>query len=239
MEIIGYVPKFELMEGIGLKTQHHGVAHDQFIKDYHNEGIKFTNTKDVVNIYLGHDPHLIASSENGVGLNDLSVCDFFVTGHLHNGYKTVLDPISKVKKIITGKGLKSIELDKGLTDQILGLVNRHGEHISWSRRPWLGMINLCRGIVYIDDNSQQKYLQLPDGKFYKNKSDEDNVQIWNPVMEEIARMEILKNNLHFMLISEGISPYFFPLENVATVNVVDIVGKDVKVKKKVDRKKAS
>ena len=227
MEIVGFVPRFELMENAGLKTQIHGIAHDEFIRDYHEQGVKFENRPGTVNVYLGHDPHLIAASENGIGLEDLSVCDYFVTGHLHDGYKALLSPIDKMKRAITGRGLKTLEFDKGLVEQPTGIVDRFGNQIKGTRKP-LGPTNLCRGIVYIDNDAQQKFLQMPDGKFYKNSATKPNVQIWQPVMEEIARQEILDNNLHFMLISEGIAPSFFPKEELATMNVVDISSEDTK-----------
>ncbi len=221
MEIVGYVPRFDLMGNEGLKTQIHGIAHDEFIRDYQDEGVKFENRPGTINVYLGHDPHLIAASENGIGLEDLSVCDFFVTGHLHDGYKALLSPIDKMKRVFTGSGLKSLELDKGFTEQISGVVDKDGNHIKGSLRP-LGPTNLCRGIVYIDDAAQQKFLQMQDGKFYKNAANEPNVQVWQPAIEETARQEILDNNLHFMLISEGIAPSFLPKEKLATINVIDI-----------------
>ena len=232
MEIVGYVPRFDLMEEThGLQTQLHGVAHDEYIRDYHEEGVKFENKLGLVNVCLVHDPHLIAASENGIGLEDLSVCDFFVTGHLHDGYKHLLIPIDKVKKFITNKGLKSLELDKGFTEQMSGHVDRTGKYIKGSKKLWLGSTNLCRGIVYIDDAAQQKYLQMADGNFYKNESESINVQSWQPVLEEMARQEIINNNLHFMLISEGIAPSFFPKEKLATMNVVDIESKLVRTYK--------
>ena len=233
MEIVGFVPRFELMEGPGLKTQVHGLAHDEFIRDYDKYGVKFSRNDGVVNVYLGHDPHLIGASENGIGLGDLSVCDFFVTGHLHDGYKTVVEFLDKKKKALTGSGFKSIDpisslaFDRGWTDQPFSIVDKNGKTIKREKYPlYLGIINLCRGIVYLDNNAQQKFLQLPDGTFYKNASSEDNVQVWEPVLESVARKDILKNKLHFMLISEGITPVFSPKEELATINVVDIKGTD-------------
>ena len=224
MEVIGYVPRLELVELEGEMKQIHGLAHDEFIKDYQEYGIKFENRKDTINVYLGHDPHLIAASENGIGLKDLSVCDFFVTGHLHDGYKFLFMPIDQIKCLITGKGLKALELDNGFTEQDAGLVDKKGNYIMGSKRLRLGPTNLCRGIIYIDNNAQQKYLQLSNGKFYKNASHELNVQIWISTNEALARKEILNNNLHFMLISEGIRPGLFPRERLATMNVIDIKG---------------
>ncbi len=225
MEIVGFVPKFELMTNKRLK---HGVAHDEFIRDYHNEGVKFENKVGVINVYLGHAPHLIAASENGVGLEDFSVCDFFITGHLHDGYKALLIPLEKVKKAFTGKGLKTLEFDKGFVEQLAGILDRFGKQIKGMKKP-LGPTNLCRGIVYIDNDAQQKFLQMSDGKFYKNATTKPNVQIWKPIIEEEARSEILNDNLHFMLISEGVSPSFFPQERFATMNVVDISNEFVKM----------
>ena len=226
MEIIGFVPRFELMELGGLQKQLHGVAHDEFIKDYEETGVKFENRPGYVNVYLGHDPHLIAASENGVGLESLKVVDYFVTGHLHDGYKAFFNQIDKIKNLVTGKGLSILEHDKGLVERPTGLVDKDGNYIKGTKRP-LGSTNLCRGIVYIDNDAQQKIWQSPDGKFYKNATDQPNVQIWQPIMEEMARKEIIANDWHFMLISEGITPTFIPNERAATVNVVDIDGADI------------
>ncbi len=237
MEIVGFVPRFELMEGPGLKTQVHGLAHDEFIRDFNEHGARFSNEPGVLNIYLGHDPHLIAASENGIGLGNLSDCDFFIAGHLHDGYKTVVEYLDRKKKSLTGRGFKSINpeeslsFDRGWTDQPFSIVDKNGKTIKRERYPfYLGQINLCRGIVYINNDAQQKYLQMPDGKFYRNASSKDNVQVWEPVLEDIARKDILESNLHFMIISEGITPVFKPKEELATINVVDITGAKVKTK---------
>lgn len=237
MEVIGFVPPFELMGGRGLQTQIHGIAHDEFISKYDEQGVKFTESDTLVTAYLGHDPHLIAASENGVGLGSFSVCDYFISGHLHDGYKPLLSIIDKVKKKLTGKGLEILEHDKGLVEQPTGVVDKNGVLIKGSQK-LLGPTNLCRGIVYFDDNAQQKIWQSQDGKFFKNASDKDNVQIWQPVMEELARKEIIDNKLHFMLISEGISPSFVPSEKLATINVVDIVSdEEISRKKQIKLKK--
>ncbi len=239
MEIIGFVPPYELMGGPGLKTQVHGRAHDDFIKLYNANGIKFENKPGYVTVNLGHDPHLIAAAENDIGLGDLSVCDFFIAGHLHDGYKVVLEFLERMKKrfSLRGKGFKSLDLenslkyDLGWTDQPGRILDKDGNPIKRGVLPfYFGKINLCRGIVYFDDAAQQKFLQTPDGTFCKNIATEANVQTWEPVLEETARNEILKNNLHFMLISEGIEPAFMAREKNATINVVDIEGKKRKRK---------
>ncbi len=224
MEIIGFVPPLELMYGKGLQTQIHGIAHDQFIELYHKNGVKFSNDPKTIKAFLGHDPHLIASSENGVGLGDLVVCDFTITGHLHGGYKKFFDKLTKMKKFLTGKETYTFDLDKGLTEQPTGIVDKDGNYIKGSRSI-LGPTNLCRGIVYFDDDAQQKILQLPNGNFYRNVASKPNEQNWIIIFEQTARKYIMENNLHFMLISEGINPNFvLKKEKNATYNVVDLVS---------------
>lgn len=219
MEIVGYVPSFELMEGDkleGLSTQIHGIAHDKFIKEYEEHGTKFEHP-ELVTIYLGHDPHLIAASENGIGLGSLSKCDFFITGHLHDGYKPILETI--------GLGsIESLEHDCGWVEQPT-LVDKNGERVKKPIWPiFYGKTNLCRGIVFFDDDAQQKIWVSPDGDYYKNIATEDNEQEWVPIGTIEAKKEIIERELHYMLISEGIAPGFAPSEELATINVVDIKG---------------
>lgn len=223
MEIIGYVPSLELMNNEGLKTQIHGIAHDKFIKEYEKNGIKFENVLNNLNIYLGHVPHLIASSENGIGLGSLKVCDYFITGHLHDGYRTLFKPFNDIKKEIIGEDMEIFKYDRGLVEQPTGLVDKDNKFIKGSNKI-LGNTNLCRGIVYFDDSSHQKIWQSSVGEFYENISEELNKQDWKLISEEVARKEILDNKLHYMLISEGISPLMFPFESLSTINIVDING---------------
>ena len=63
----------------------------------------------------------------------------------------------------------------------------------------MGKTNLCRGIVYIDNDAQQRFLQLPNGMFYQNAAQEPNKQEWRLTTEKIARKGILDNALHFMM----------------------------------------
>ena len=226
MEIIGFVPRYGLMAAEGLKTQHHGVAHDEFINVYEETGVKFENKPGMLNVYLGHDPHLIASAENDIGLGSLSVCDFFIAGHLHDGFRPLFTPVEKIKRAFTGKGLKAFEYDRGYVEHPTGLLDRNGNLIEGSKK-LLGPINLCRGIVYIDNDSQQHFLQLSDGSFYRNISKEINVQEWENVSEITARREILDNNYHFLLTSEGVSPSYFHSEKTATINVVDVIREEL------------
>ena len=219
MEIVGFVPSFELMEGSkleGLPIQIHGIAHDRFIEEYEASGARFTHP-ELIATFLGHDPHLIAASENGIGLESLSQCDFFVTGHLHDGYRPVL-------KAIGLGNLSSFQYDCGWVEQPT-LVDKDGNKISkpfWP--PFYGKTNLCRGIVYFDDDAQQKVWQSPEGNFYVNLAEQPNEQIWVAILEDSARRIINENGLHAMLISEGINPGFFRQESLSTINTIDFQG---------------
>ena len=221
MEIMGFVPEFDIIAG--LQTQLHGIAHDQFMEAYEEKGAKFKSDSKTLKTYLGHNPHLIAASENGIGLESLKVCDFFITGHLHDGYKPVLEFFNKTKNALSGKEIKSLSLDNGWVEQPTGVVDKDGKLIPKSLwPPVMGKTNLCRGIVYIDNDAQQRFLQLPNGMFYQNAAQEPNKQEWRLTTEKIARKGILDNDLHFMIISEGINPGFLPSEKMATINVVNI-----------------
>ena len=214
IEVLGYVPRFDLMEGEGLKKQIHGLAHDEFIADYEKEGTKFTSGKSTLKIYLGHAPHLIASSENGVGLKSL-VADFFVTGHMHNGYKCIFDFFKKSNH-------KSLEFDNGWVEQPTGVLDKDGKLVSL---PFiLGKSNLCRGIVYINNDAQEIVLDLY-GKYYLNKSNELNKQVWEESSQDILLDKINKENLHPMIISEGVTPKFTSVEKLVTINYVEFIKK--------------
>ena len=221
MEVMGFVPTLGILGG--LSNQLHGIAHDKFIDMYEKKGTRFSSDPSRMKTYLGHNPHLIAASENGVGLGSLKVCDFFVTGHLHNGYKLVIEHLRKMFKM-KPKELSSLAFDKGWVEQPI-VVNRKGLPILTSLYPvFMGHTNLCRGIVYIDDDAQQKYLQLPDGNMYKNASSKPNVQVWEPILPDLARKEIMDDDLSCMIISEGINPGFISGEEMATMNTVDFVN---------------
>ena len=195
-EIIGFTPTASLVED--LTIQMHGIAHDKFIKEFGEKSTaKPTSKDDVIIEYAGHNPYLIAVSENGIGLGDLIPVDSFFTGHLHNGYikpeKSNADP----DKYLDGRGWVERPIDK----------DRKGKIIPWSIRPFFGETNLCRGVVYVDDRSQQRILQLRNGHFYRNDNLKDNKQKWVLIDPKEARKIILDNKLHALIISGGLHKY--------------------------------
>ena len=184
--------------------------------EYEKYGTKTEPKPDTFQIFLGHDPHLFATDEKGIGNGSL-VFDFCITWHIHDGYKAIVEPIF---------GSRTLQHDMGWVEQP-HLVDKDGNPAKrTSVIPFYGKTNLCRGIVYFVDPAHHEIWQSPNNEFYKNVSDEVNVQDWQPVEEEEARRLILDKNLRGMLISEGITP-LSPLtmkEKRATINVVDIHG---------------
>ena len=240
IEVIGFVPDNELIEGSilkgfsGMPIQLHGIAHDRYIKSFEEyasqNNLKF-ESPDNINVHLGHDPQLIAVSENGIGLGGLSNCDCFIGAHNHGGYEKILEPINEMVKRKNGFGLKSLMFDLGWT-AMFWEVDKNGKMIWRSLWPpiW-GQANLCRGISYFDDMAQQKIWQSPNNEFYENVAIGLNKQEWSLITKEDAWKRIIQDNLHYMPISEGISPCFdIPSEKTATINVVNLCGTNIQKK---------
>lgn len=193
-EIIGYTPSYHIISGLGI--QKHGFAHDQFINEYDRDGIKPSMETDNIVEFVGHNPHLIAQSENGIGLGSLSSVDTFYTGHLHNGSHRS-STISKNPDRF---------LDNGFVERPF-TQNKDGKVFSFNPLIY-GLTNLCRGVVYIDDRSQQQILQLSNGHFYKNVSKKDNVQKWKRISSNSARIIILSNKFKALIITGGVNKFF-------------------------------
>lgn len=233
IEVLSFSPGNELVEGPiwkgfpGIPIQNHGIAHDRYIASY-DEYARQNNLRfefpELIGVHLGHVPQLIAVSENGVGLGELSKCDCFIAAHNHDGYAKLLRIANELAKRKNGVGLKSLMFDRGWV-AMPWEVDKDGKIIWRSLWPpiW-GQANLCRGISYFDDMAQQKIWQAPTREFYKNMAIGLNKQDWFPMKKEDAWNEIIKNKLHYMPISEGISPCFFPNEKTATINIVNLVG---------------
>lgn len=194
-EIIGYTPDPKIISSLDI--QNHGIAHDRFIEEYMQNGIKPSDNSNNIVEFIGHNPNLIAASENGIGLEGLSTVDAFFTGHLHNGY---------IKSDTVRKNPDKW-LDKGYVERIY-MLDKDGKYIPGSVTPIWGPTNLCRGVIYVDDRSQQKIMQLSNNHFYINLAKEDNIQVWEPVVEELAKIKIIDDNLHALIISGGINKFF-------------------------------
>ena len=206
-EIIGYT-SYDKLTG-KLSTQTHGIAHDAFIKDYEANGKKPKDSKKIIE-FVGHNPHIIASSENELGLESLNKFDTFYTGHLHNGYY-------KTKKTNANPDKY---LDTGYVEKPY-IKDHTGKIIIKSLNPFFfGKTNLCRGIVYLDEKSNQKILLLNDNHYYQNESPEKNNQVWVPIREKNAREVIIKNNLHALVITGGVNKFFSLVDKPEITEVI-------------------
>ena len=70
MEVLGFVPSLNILGG--LSNQLHGIAHDKFISSFEKNGARFSSDPSRMKTYLGHNPHLIAISENFIYIPLLS-----------------------------------------------------------------------------------------------------------------------------------------------------------------------
>jgi len=194
-EIIGYTPNKNIVSS--LDSQQYGFDRDRFIEEYKNNGIKVDENTDKIVEFVGHNPNLIAQSYNDISMGDLIPIDTFYAGHLHNGYRR-----SDTIKLNPDR-----YLDNGYTEKLY-MKNSKGELIKNSINPLLfGETNLCRGVVYVDDYSIQKILQLRNNHFYINKSNDNNTN-WVLIDSEKARKEIISNKLHALVITGGIRKFF-------------------------------
>ena len=196
-KILGYTP--ETKDIIHrLDIQEHGIAHDIFINEYQKHGIKIGKQNKLITEFVGHNPFLIARSENNIGLGDLKNIDTFYAGHTHNGYR----------KSNTINKNPDKYLYYGYIEQPYS-VDKNQKIVKKSIRPYIYRKTiLCRGTVYVDDDSNRKILQLQNNNFYFNESNINNKDSWKKISNEKARSYIQENNLHALVITGGISKFF-------------------------------
>lgn len=196
-KILGYTP--ETKDIIHkLDIQEHGIAHDIFINEYQENGVKLNKKDSFITEFVGHNPFLIARSENGIGLGDLKYIDTFYAGHIHNGYhRSSTITKNPDKYLYSGYIEQPYSLDKNKR-----IVKR-------SIRPYIySRTILCRGTVYIDDDANRRILLLQNGNYYINNSKEVNKDNWIRISINNANEYINRNNLHALVITGGINKFF-------------------------------
>lgn len=211
-EIIGYLPTSKNLNN--LSKQKHGIAHDEFIKEYNDNGIKPTKNTNNIITFVGHNPNLIGKSENGIGLGLLSKVEVFYTGHLHNGY---------LRSNTINKNPDKY-LDKGYMEKIYNL-SKNGKFKN-IKPLFFEKTNLCRGIIYIDNNAKHHLLQLRNGNFYSNTLLEDNKQNWITIDKDKAINEIEKNKYSSLIITGGINKFF--IGSIDKPEITEIIYKGTK-----------
>ncbi len=180
-----------------MTIQKSGIAHNEFIKEYEENGAKINECNDKLVEFICHNPHLIAQGYSESGLKNLSKVDLFASGHLHNGY------FNFIKNRDVDKWL-----DNGFTQLPISYDKNHKIDFT-SIRPLYGRIGLCRGTVFIDENANQKYLLLRNGHYYVNNSIDSEKTDWNKVDSDSAIKDITANNYKALVISGGVRKFFF------------------------------
>lgn len=244
MEVIGYVPSFNIIEGTkkdgypGLPIQNHGIASDKFFEEIKADGPKFMRDKNgellkTHKVVLTHNPNFLTT---GTSLKEDVMGEYVVynesyCGHIHGGYGPVL------KHLGLGN-IPSLQYDRGWTEQVNGLVDRHGNKIKATKRLIWGKCSNCRGIVYTDNTRQPRIWQSITGAFYENKAfnkiadinnptEEEldivlNNPVWVPIAREIAHATIITKGYHGNAITEGIAPGFLPFESDANIDFYNL-----------------
>lgn len=196
-KILGYTPETKNIVN-DLDIQEHGIAHDIFIKEYQEYGIKINKQNKLITEFVGHNPFLIARSENNIGLGDLKYVNTFYAGHLHNGYRRSSTISKNPDKY----------LYNGYVEQPYS-VDKNRKIIKKSIKPYMySKTILCRGTIYIDDNSNRKILQLRNNNFYFNNSNKNTKDSWKKISLSKAKLMIEENNLHALVITGGIRKFF-------------------------------
>ena len=180
-----------------MTIQKSGIAHNEFVKEFEENGVKLEECNDKLVEFICHNPHLIAQGYSESGLRDLSNVDLFASGHLHNGY------FNFIKNRDVDKWL-----DNGFTQLPICLDKNRKIDFS-SIRPLYGKIGLCRGAVFIDENANQKYLLLRNGHYYMNNSLDADKTKWDRIDSKIALQDISLNNYKVLVISGGVRKFFF------------------------------
>ena len=193
-EIIGYTPDHDVISD--TYSQLNGVPRDKFVEEYNKNGVGPENPEKNIIEFAGHSPYLIAHSASGVELGKLVPVDVFLTGHLHNGYRLSHRVRRNPEKY----------MDRGYVERVFQKdVNGNIDKSTFSFV--FGDTDLCRGVVYVDNSSQQKIMQLRNGEFYLNVSDEKNKEKWIVISSELARKQIIDEKLHALVITGGVKKF--------------------------------
>lgn len=204
---IGYTPGCDTFD---LDAQLNGESNEMFVKDIDENGPPVEEDNDHYSVFVGHNPHTIAKAKRGKGLgNKLKFIDAFLTGHLHNGYRFIRKTLRKFKK--------ERIFDKGWVER--PVTRDENGRIKWINPLIYSRTNLCRGTVFINNNSHQKILQLYKNSghiegpeeyiYFKNAAPENAKPVWAPMTELKAAEEIEDENLHAVVIGGGVNKYFW------------------------------
>ena len=200
-EIFGFTPSHDTIAS--LSTQTHGIARDKYFDEVNASGLKIENRPDVINEMVGHNPHNIGVGESDKDLGMLANLDVSKNGHWHNAYRKSKDTRANPRKYMSGNGFTERIIDRKHDGGIARISPLYGR-----------VTSLARGITFIDNYSQQHYLQLrsDDDKsiqYFKNVAlnKGKNIQEWEPVSIDEAEEDILNNHLIAVEVTGGVKKF--------------------------------
>ena len=169
-----------------------------FINEFNKYGVKIDKSREYITEFVGHNPHLIEGNKK-VGLDGLESVDTFYTGHLHNGYRSY-------KKIINNPDKY---LDNGYTERPWQ-KDIDGKILLKTVNPLMfSKTNLCRGVVYLDNDGKVVLLELRNGHFYINIGDNFPKENWVKISNRMAFNLIINNQLKALIISGGVKKFSY------------------------------
>ena len=211
-EIITYTPALRLINNNSIQKE--GYANNMFVEEYSKNGFMLNNSENIKE-FIVHNPHLILSNNNILSI--LHKIDIFYSGHLHNGYI----PFSLIKKY------PDKYLDNGFVELPYECDN-NGKIMLRSFNPiYFGKINLCRGVVYFNNEGKEEYLELRNNHFYINKSCNNSTK-WYPIYSNDAINDIINRKLKTLVISGGIKKYSYFSDLIDKPEITKVLYKGMK-----------
>lgn len=219
-EVIGFSPTHDTMARVG--TQTHGIARDQFVDEYNESGPEVSKDDNVITEMVGHNPHLFGIGESDKDLGRAKNVDTYYGGHWHNGYIPSKVTRANPEKYMSGHGYTERVFDYSHEGKLADVSVGYGK-----------LTSLTRGTTWIDDMSQQIYLQLrtkddKDVQYYINTALDkgQNIQEWEKIDKETAEKDIMNRNLHAVTVSGGIKKFNpIPFPDEPEITIVDYEGR--------------
>ena len=221
-EIVGFTPEHSTMAD--LSTQAHGIARDKFVDEFNEKGPEIVGGENVIVEMVAHNPHLVGVGESDKDLGRAKKVRIFHNGHWHNGYVSSMETRKNPEKYMSGEGR---------TEKFMDL-----NHDGSVEKRYLGygpVDELGRGITFVDDMSQEIYLQLRNEKddgvqYYVNTAlnEGKNVKKWERVDYDKASDDIAdrEDELHGVSVTGGVKKYSpIPLPDEPEVTVIDYEGR--------------
>lgn len=214
-EIVGFTPSYETISNTKIQT--HGIARDKYINEYEESGQYITGGDSVIVEIAGHNPYLVGVGESDIDLGKQKKVDNFLEGHIHNAYRTSMKTRENPDKYLTGGGYIERVVDYA-----------HDGSVAEKSLVFGKVESLARGVTYIDDLSQQHYILLNNGHYYRNAAlnEGKNIKRWILVDDIEAINDIISKKLHAVTVTGGVKKFSpIPRKDEPEITVIDYVGR--------------